>query len=149
MHKKHGPEAAEEQPYELQIMGCLPNCDASSVRIPTVRKSNQSGQVGECQELAVLDLRANALAELPPELALCTRLAFLHVGGNKITDFGPELCKAFVDMQELYLYRNKITSLPPEVGYVSDESLSVLLCRLVVLCVCAFVFCLVTSVRAQ
>lgn len=72
-------------------------------------------KVGECSELAVLDLRVNALSDLPPELARCTELVFLHVGGNKIAEFGPSLCEAFVNLQELYLYRNKLTSLPPEV----------------------------------
>ncbi|CAM9338028.1 unnamed protein product, partial [Ectocarpus sp. 12 AP-2014] len=72
-------------------------------------------EVGECSELEVLDLRGNALSKLPPELARCTSLALLHVGGNRISEFGPEMCEAFVNLQELYLYRNKITSLPPEV----------------------------------
>lgn len=72
--------------------------------------------MGECEALAVLDLRGNALSDLPSELARCTALAFLHLGGNKLAEFRPEMCEAFVNLQELYLYRNKITFLPPEVG---------------------------------
>lgn len=76
--------------------------------------------MGDCEELAVLDLRGNTLSDLPPELARCTALVFLHVGGNKIAEFGPSLCEAFVNLQELYLYRNKLTFLPPEVRQICD-----------------------------
>ncbi|CAM9351269.1 unnamed protein product, partial [Pylaiella littoralis] len=79
-------------------------------------------QVGDCPDLAVLDLRGNALAELPPELARCTALVFLHLGGNKIAHFEPALCEAFVNLQELYLYRNKITVVPPEASRVGCMS---------------------------
>ena len=54
--------------------------------------------------------------DLPPELAQCSSLGFLHLGGNKLAEFRPEMCEAFVNLEELYLYRNKITLLPPEVG---------------------------------
>lgn len=71
--------------------------------------------MGECAELVVLDLRGNSLSTLPPDLDRCTDLEFLHLGGNNISRFDKELCQALVNLRELYLYRNKIDSLPPEV----------------------------------
>ncbi|CAN0527812.1 unnamed protein product, partial [Laminaria digitata] len=68
-------------------------------------------------ELVVLDLRGNSLVALPSELSRCGKLEFLHVGGNKVTSFGPELCEGLRSLRELYLYRNKIDCLPPEVQW--------------------------------
>lgn len=72
-------------------------------------------QVGECSDLAILDLRGNALTSLPLELARCSSLEFLHIGNNKVAEFGVDLCQALVNLRELYLYRNKISVMPPEV----------------------------------
>ena len=66
-------------------------------------------------QLIVLDLRGNSLVALPQQLSRCVKLEFLHVGGNKVGGFGPELCEGLRSLRELYLYRNKIDSLPPEV----------------------------------
>ena len=72
--------------------------------------------MGECSELIVLDLRGNSLVALPSELSRCSKLEFLHAGGNKVAGFGPELCGGLRSLRELYLYRNKIDSLPSEVN---------------------------------
>lgn len=80
-------------------------------------------QVGQCWELTTLDLRGNALTSLPDELGRCTSLEFLHVGGNKIVEFGEVVCGGLVNLREAYLYRNKLELLPPQVcwgTYVSQ-----------------------------
>lgn len=66
--------------------------------------------------LLTLDLRGNALTSLPAELARCTNLEILHLGGNKIAEFGAGLCEGLVNLREAYLYRNKLEALPPQVG---------------------------------
>lgn len=67
-------------------------------------------------ELLTLDLRGNSLTSLPVELAQCTKLEFLHLGGNRVAEIGKELCAALVNIRELYLYRNKLDVLPPQVN---------------------------------
>lgn len=58
------------------------------------------------------------MTRLPPELARCTALEFLHAGGNKLGEFGQELCEALVNLRELYICRNKIDLLPSEVRVI-------------------------------
>lgn len=70
----------------------------------------------------MLDLRGNSLTSLPVELAQCTKLEFLHLGGNRVAEIGEELCAALVNIRELYLYRNKLDVLPPQVNVATRQT---------------------------
>lgn len=76
--------------------------------------------------LVELDARQNAITELPQYLASCQNLEHLNLGDNKIEDVPMQLLKNLTKMRELYLYRNKLETLPDEMScLVALEKLSV------------------------
>ncbi|CAM9733705.1 unnamed protein product, partial [Discosporangium mesarthrocarpum] len=73
-------------------------------------------EIGRCRLLESLDLRKNELTALPRSLAQCSCLSFMHLGNNRISLLEPALCEALVNLREVYLCRNKLEALPPQVG---------------------------------
>lgn len=73
-------------------------------------------ELGMSTKLKVLDLSANTIQTIPLSLAGCTSLEYLNLGSNKVEIVQPEIIGAFLQLQELHLYKNKIQVLPNEIG---------------------------------
>ena len=69
-------------------------------------------EIGEMTQLVELDLRKNELAILPFGLRKCVNLEHLNLGDNKLTELPEELVRELGKLRELYMYRNKLDTLP-------------------------------------
>jgi hypothetical protein len=67
----------------------------------------------------ILGLNYLALTEVPPEIGRLSNLQELYLYGNKLSSLPPEIGR-LSNLQELYLYDNKLSSLPPEIGRLSS-----------------------------
>eukprot|EP00607_Mallomonas_marina_P001888 CAMPEP_0182426176 /NCGR_PEP_ID=MMETSP1167-20130531/12586_1 /TAXON_ID=2988 /ORGANISM="Mallomonas Sp, Strain CCMP3275" /LENGTH=424 /DNA_ID=CAMNT_0024607425 /DNA_START=110 /DNA_END=1384 /DNA_ORIENTATION=- len=77
-------------------------------------------EIGMCTQLRELDLSANLLETIPSGLSSCTLLQQLHLGANKISEIPSEVLFTLVNLRELQLYKNRITTIPPEIGNLSE-----------------------------
>jgi Leucine-rich repeat (LRR) protein len=68
-----------------------------------------------------LDYSRNQLEALPVGLVLCTNLRALFLGNNKLTVVDPDLFENLKKLEELQLYKNKLTVLPAEIGHLKGE----------------------------
>ena len=66
-----------------------------------------SAAVGQLAALRRLDLRGNALASLPAELALCTQLTALELGDNCFSALPPAVANLMA-VRHLGLERNQV-----------------------------------------
>ena len=46
----------------------------------------------------------------------CANLERLHLGSNKIEYLPAEIFTALTKLKQLFVHKNKITSIPPEIG---------------------------------
>jgi len=73
--------------------------------------------IGQCTALVELHAGFNALTTLPAELATCGNLSVLDVRKNKLSSLPPGLCKLRLSL--LDLTDNDMSSLPPELGLMT------------------------------
>jgi small GTP-binding protein len=76
-------------------------------------------EIGKLTSLTRLDLRKNKLTSLPPEIGKLTKLTVLVLYKNQLTSLPPEIGK-LTNLTALHLYNNQLTSLPPEIGKLTS-----------------------------
>jgi Leucine-rich repeat (LRR) protein len=68
----------------------------------------------------------NEIPEIPAALTACVKMETLNFGENKLTSLPEDLIGQFTELRELYLYRNKLESLPGDIGTLGSlEKLSI------------------------
>ena len=82
--------------------------------------SDLSG-IGEYTRLESLQLDAQNLTSLPPEIGKLKNLLQLIVNSNELTSLPPEI-GGLTSLRILSLAENKLTSLPPEIGQLRNLS---------------------------
>jgi hypothetical protein len=75
-------------------------------------------EIGQLTALQSLYLRANQLTALPPEIGQLTALQSLHLSANQLTALPPEIGQ-LTALQSLDLSANQLTALPPEIGQLT------------------------------
>jgi Leucine-rich repeat (LRR) protein len=73
-------------------------------------------EINIIEELLILKLRDNKLNKLPLELFHCIKINHLDIGNNKLDGELNDNIGKLVDLQELYLFSNKLTSIPSSFG---------------------------------
>lgn len=71
-------------------------------------------EIGQLQQLEVLELRGNQLSALPPEIGKLQQLQRLYLDGNRLTL--PAEIGNLQQLQRLLLENNKLKALPAEMG---------------------------------
>ena len=69
-----------------------------------------------CISLTELDLSYNSLVMLPRNLCCCVDLDIVQLGSNQLGDIHPDFFHSCTKVRQLMLYRNKLSSLPPEIS---------------------------------
>ena len=77
-------------------------------------------EIGCCINAVLVDFSCNAIEELPPSLAQCVNIEVLHFGSNKIPAIAPEIFSSLVKLREVQLFKNKITVVPAEIGFLTQ-----------------------------
>merc|ERR1711907_540069 len=73
-----------------------------------------------CTKLKQLELRENKFTECPMEIGALRNLQILNLSKNALTSFPGEVAGGLENIQELFLYSNKIApTLPPEMGVMT------------------------------
>ena len=81
-------------------------------------------EIKEMTKLVELDVRKNELTAVPEELGECAMLEHLNLGHNKIPKLPEDLLTKLPLLRELYLYGNKLETLPlPPESMVNMEKL--------------------------
>lgn len=75
--------------------------------------------IGGCVSLQVIHLQGNRLHALTQQLALCTALMSLDATRNDITSIDGYMLGSLVNLRQLRLETNKITTLPETIGRLS------------------------------
>jgi Leucine-rich repeat (LRR) protein len=70
-------------------------------------------------EVTQLDLSANQISSLPPEIGQLTNLQSLDISRNQISSLPPEIVQ-LTNLQTLYISFNQISSLPPEIVQLTN-----------------------------
>lgn len=78
-----------------------------------------SGFANSLTQLESLELRDNALSELPESIRRLTKLERLDIGDNKIVSLPSEL-GYLSSLQELFLDSNQIQRLPADIGRLAN-----------------------------
>lgn len=90
-------------------------------------------EISKLTKLRALTLAHNELTELPPEIGKLTKLERLLLGGNQLTSL-PAAIWELTNMTRLGLGWNKITELPPEIGQLTKlDELDLVKCQLATL----------------
>ena len=76
-------------------------------------------EIGQLQDLQVLDLYHNGLTTLPPEIGQLQSLQELYLQENQLTTLPPEIGQ-LKNLQTLSLSENQLTALPPEIGQLEN-----------------------------
>ena len=72
-------------------------------------------EIGQLQQLEVLELRGNQLSALPPEIGQLQQLRLLGLRGNQLSTLPAEISQ-LQHLQELDLGLNQFTALPAEIS---------------------------------
>ncbi len=59
-------------------------------------------------------------------LAQCVNMERLHLGSNKIENLPAELFSSLTKLKELFIHKNKLTAIPPEVKNLQGKTLTFL-----------------------
>lgn len=73
-------------------------------------------EINIIEELLILKLRDNKLNKLPSELFQCIKINHLDIGNNILDGELNDNIGKLVDLQEIYLFSNKLTSIPSSFG---------------------------------
>ncbi len=76
-------------------------------------------EIGQLQSLTSLVLYQNQLTTLPPELGQLQNLTTLNLGGNQLTALPPVVIQ-LQNLTSLDLEQNQLTTLPPELGQLQN-----------------------------
>ncbi|TYZ58868.1 hypothetical protein PybrP1_000504 [[Pythium] brassicae (nom. inval.)] len=112
--KKHASGSKERGPTHSSVAraGCL-DLSASS-HAPVTYQHFPRRVIAQEQierHLTELWLTNHRIAALPPEIALCTSLRVLGLGGNELSGLPQELSE-LTSLEALYLEKNRLRSLP-------------------------------------
>ena len=79
-------------------------------------------EIGQLQNLRILELDHNQLTALPPVLGQLQNLGWLYLHRNQLTTLPPELGQ-LQNLTTLVLSSNQLTALPPELGQLQSLEL--------------------------
>lgn len=77
--------------------------------------------IGCLVNLIEFDCSNNSISLIPTSIINCVQLKYLHLGNNKITSIQPEVFVALPEIKELQLFKNKLSSLPTEIGLLHSK----------------------------
>lgn len=101
----------EEFPDDLtKVSGILRSLDLSVNRLGSL----PGPTIGSFKALKTLNLSANRLVQLPPELGQLIKLETLLLQDNRITEL-PSTCADLKNLKELNLARNGLTAFPAQI----------------------------------
>src|SRR5271165_373205 len=125
-------EATGAVVFDLSKLSALNRLPPELERLSSLQTLNLSGceQLGGdlapltgLTSLQSLDLSANRLSSLPPEITKLKRLQSLDLNANQLSSLPPEITE-LTSLQSLDLSANQLSSLPPEIGkLISLQSL--------------------------
>jgi len=72
-------------------------------------------EIGQLQQLQILDLFFNRITQIPLEIGQLQRLRCLNLSYNQLTQIPSEIGK-LRQLRHLYLSHNQLTQIPPEIG---------------------------------